>query len=261
MCVTLAEDSVFAIELRDFGFGDEKLRAVGAAAGGAWAGVSHGEEAGCVEGEVGIDLVLKEVAGVAGAVTDAVAALNHEVGDDTVEGGAVIEGLVVHLLKGFGVGPVFGAFGEADEVGDGDGGLLVIELAGEAPHGGIDDGRGAGGNDGGLDVAGSAGGVGKSVSRWGRSRLCLDGYGEGQGECEGAKHHAVCSSNKQAIADGRLEQCGERNGRGCRQVVSEPSRCCLMCRQIRKARIQVAVSASHWLEEFRKWRRLRCMWS
>src|ERR1700679_1671547 len=39
--VALAEDSVFAIELRDFGFSDEELGAVGAAAGWAGAGVGH----------------------------------------------------------------------------------------------------------------------------------------------------------------------------------------------------------------------------
>ena len=64
------------------------------------AGVGHGEAAGTVEGEGGVDLVLEEVAGVAGAVADAVAALDHEAGDDAVEGGAVVEGLVVHLLGG-----------------------------------------------------------------------------------------------------------------------------------------------------------------
>ena len=98
-----------------------------------------------VEGESGVDLVLEEVAGIAGAVAEAIAALDHEAGDDAVEGGAVVEGLMVHFLEGLGVGPVFGAFGEADEVGDGDGGFLVEELAGEAAHGGVDDGGRAGG--------------------------------------------------------------------------------------------------------------------
>ena len=99
---------------------------------------------------VGVDLVLEEVAGIAGAVADAVAALDHEAGDDAMEGGAVVEGLTVHLLEGLGVGPVLGAIGETDEVGDGHGGLLVVELAGEAAHGGVDDGGGAGGDDGRL---------------------------------------------------------------------------------------------------------------
>ena len=85
-----AEDGVFAIELRDGGVGDEELAAVGACPGGARAGVGHGEDARCVEGEGWVDLVLEEIAGVSGAVTRAVAALDHEVWDDAVEGGAVV---------------------------------------------------------------------------------------------------------------------------------------------------------------------------
>ncbi len=136
----------------------------------------------------GVDLVLEEVAGVAGAVAGAVAALDHEAGDDAVEGGAVVEGLVVDLLEGVGVGPVLGAFGEADEVGDGDGGLFVVELAGEAAHGGVDDGGGAGGDGRRLELAGGAGGVGKLLAggvagvEW--RCLSLRGYAEGEGECE-----------------------------------------------------------------------------
>ena len=142
----------------------------------------------------GVDLVLEEVAGVARAVARAVAALDHEAGDDAVEGGAVVEGLAVHLLQGLGVGPVLGAFGEADEVGDGDGRLLVVELAGQAAHGGVDDGGGAGGHDGRLDLAGGAGSVGKSVRRTagGGCELCASaGSAEGQSKCEIAKLHAV----------------------------------------------------------------------
>ena len=51
-------------------FGDEELAAVGAAAGGARTGVGHGKEAGLVEGEGGVDLILEEVAGIAGAVAE-----------------------------------------------------------------------------------------------------------------------------------------------------------------------------------------------
>ncbi len=64
--VALAEDGVLAVELGDGRFGDEELGAVGVGAG-----VGHGEAAGLVEGEDGVDLVLEEVAGVAGAVAGA----------------------------------------------------------------------------------------------------------------------------------------------------------------------------------------------
>ena len=101
------------------GFGDEELRAVGAGTG-----VGHGEAAGLVEGEGGVDLVLEEVAGIAASVAELIATLDHEAGDDAVEGGAVVEGLAVNLLEGLGVGPVLGAIGETDEVRDGDGSLL-----------------------------------------------------------------------------------------------------------------------------------------
>jgi len=78
-----------------------------------------------------------------------------------VEDGAVIESFAMDFFEGEGIGPIFGAFGEADEVGDGDGSLLIVELAGEAAHGGVKDDGGAGGDDGSLRVAGGAGGVGK----------------------------------------------------------------------------------------------------
>ena len=204
----LAEDGVLAVELGDGLFGDEELAAVGAAAGGAGAGVGHGEEAGLVEGEGWVDLVLEEVAGISGAVTRAVAALDHEVGDDAVKGGAVVEGLVVHLLEGLGVGPVLGAFGETDEVGYGDGSFFFVELAGEAAHGGVDDGSGTGGDDAGLIwlvVLGASGSCWEAelmpAGGGGLSGLRLCGYAEGQNECERTKRHAGFDSNKQAIAD------------------------------------------------------------
>jgi hypothetical protein len=210
--VAETEDGVFAVELGDGLFCDEELAAVGAAAGGTGAGVRHGEEAGLIEGEGGVDLILKEVAGVAGAVARAIAALDHELGYDAVEGGAVVEGLVVHLLEGFGIGPVFGAFGEADEVGYGDGCFFIEELAGEAAHGGIDNDGWAGGNGGRLELAGGAGGVGKLLGGW--CRLCLRGYAEGENESESAKRHAVLDSNNQATADAQLEQCCGVDERG-----------------------------------------------
>ncbi len=151
----------------------------------------------------------EEVAGVAGAVPYAVSALDHEAGDDTVEGGSVVKGLVVHFLEGLWIGPVLGAFGETDEVGYGDGRFFFVELAGEAAHGGVNDGGGTGWDGCGFDLAGGAGSVGELWcwgGRGGRGGLGLRGYAEGQGECEKTKRHAGFDSNKQAIADGWLEQ-------------------------------------------------------
>jgi hypothetical protein len=210
--VTEAKDGVLSVELGDGLFGDEELAAVGAAAGGTRTGVGHGKESGLVKGEVGVDLVLEVVAGVAGTVAHAVTALNHEIGDDAMEGGAVVEGLMAHFLQGLGVGPVFGAFGETDEVGYCDGRFFFKEFAGESAHGGVDDDGWAGGDGRRLDLAGSARGVRKLLGGWGRLRLPFRGeYAEGQDECEDTKRHAVFDSNKQATADTRLEQSGERS--------------------------------------------------
>ena len=154
MRVALAEDGVLAVEIRLGELRDEELGAVGVGAG-----VRHGEAAGNVEVEVGGGFVVEEVAGVAGAVSGVVAALDHEAGDDTMEGSAVIEVLVVHLLLRDRVGPILGALGEADEVGDGEGGLVGEELAGHAAHGGVKDNGGAVGERGGAESGGLAGRV------------------------------------------------------------------------------------------------------
>ena len=205
MRVAEAEDGVLSVELRDRLFCDEELATVGPATRWPRAGVGHGKEAWLVEGEGGIDLILEEVAGVAAAVTGSIAALDHKSGDNAMEGGVVVEGLIVHLLQGFRIGPVFGALGEADEICDGDRSFLFKQLAGEPAHGGVNDGGWAGGYCWGLELAGSARGIGKLLC--GRGRLRLRRYGESQDECESMKRHAVFDSNKQAIADAQLEQC------------------------------------------------------
>ncbi len=60
MFIAEAEDGVFAVEFGDGSFRDKELAAVGATAGGAGARVGHGEDAGSVEGEGWVDLVLKK---------------------------------------------------------------------------------------------------------------------------------------------------------------------------------------------------------
>ena len=68
--------------------GDEELRAVGAGAG-----VGHGQQVRPVEAQVGMELVVERVAGPAGARAQGVAALEHEVRDDTVERQTVVKRL------------------------------------------------------------------------------------------------------------------------------------------------------------------------
>ena len=205
VCIAKTKDGVFSVELRDGLLRDEELATIGAATGGARARVGHGEQARLVEGEGGVDLVLEEVAGIPGAITGTVAALNHEARDDAMEGGAVVKRLIMYLLQRFGIGPLLGALGEADKVGNRDRSFFFEELAAETAHGGVNDGSRTCGYSWGLELADSTRGVGKLLGGWGR--LCLRGYAEGQDECKSTKRHAVFDSNKQAIADTQLEQC------------------------------------------------------
>ena len=90
--------------------GDEELRTVGAGAC-----VSHCQQVGLGEGELGVNLVLELVAGAANAHAQGVATLNHEVLDDAVEHDVLVQG-GVHDFTGAGVLPLTGAVSEADEV-------------------------------------------------------------------------------------------------------------------------------------------------
>ena len=81
----LTEDRVLAVEPRArVGGHDEELRAVRVRAG-----VGHRERT--AHDLVVVELVVELVAGIAGAVAARAAALDHEVGDDPVEGEAVVE--------------------------------------------------------------------------------------------------------------------------------------------------------------------------
>ena len=73
------------------------------------------------------ELVLEAVAGAAGAGAERAAALDHEAVDDAVERQAVVE-RPVDRLAGDRILPRLGAFGEADEVGDGLGRDVVEQL-------------------------------------------------------------------------------------------------------------------------------------
>src|ERR1019366_9146369 len=107
-----AEDGVVAVQRWIGRLGDEKRRAVGVRTG-----VGVGEASGLIKVEIGPGLVLDLDADVAGAASGGVAALDHELGNDAVEGGVVIEGNAVHGFAGFGVCPALGAAGQTDEVG------------------------------------------------------------------------------------------------------------------------------------------------
>ena len=115
-----AEDGVLAIQPSGLDGADEELGAVGVGAG-----IGHGEDSGAsvLQGEV----LISELLAVDGLATGTVAAsevtsLEHELGDDAVEGGA---GITEALL----------ASAESAEVLSGLGGNIGAELHDNATHG------------------------------------------------------------------------------------------------------------------------------
>src|SRR3984957_1827529 len=131
-----AEDGVLAGEPAGVGYGDEELAAVGVGAG-----VRHGELSFFLEAMFGaLGFVGELVAGAAHAGAFGVAALDHELRDDAVEDGSVIE-----LCAFFAAAvPLLGAFGQADEVGHGLGCVLLEQLADYRSFCGLECGVGAG---------------------------------------------------------------------------------------------------------------------
>src|SRR5712691_3627475 len=106
----LAEDGVLAVQPGRRHGRDEELRAVGAGPG-----VGHGQQVRPVEREVRVDLVGELVAGAAAAGSERVPALDHEVWDDPVDDGAVVQpgggG-----APGARVGPLPAALGQFHEI-------------------------------------------------------------------------------------------------------------------------------------------------
>src|SRR5260370_21006140 len=115
------EDGVLAGEPAGVGDGDEELAAVGVGAG-----VGHGELAGLLEAVFGaLGFVGELVARAAHAGAFGIATLDHELWDDAMEDGAVVELGALFAAAG----PVLCAFGEADEVGYGFGCVFLEDLA------------------------------------------------------------------------------------------------------------------------------------
>ena len=120
----LTEHRVHLVEMRLGRVADEEL-----AAAGVLAGVRHGQGAGHVLVGVEVGLALDLVARAAGAdarvarlLGERIAALDHEVRDDPVKAGAVVELAVGELL----------------EVGDGVGHLGVEQLGDDGALAGLD---------------------------------------------------------------------------------------------------------------------------
>src|SRR5580704_2862500 len=117
-----AENAVLVVEPGRGGNGDKELAAVGAGAG-----IGHGEQA--VPGmiEVLMKFVGEFVAGAAAAGAFGVAALDHEIRNDAVEDGAIVE-----RLAGL------GSLGERDEVLYSEWSLVGEKLDLEASFSGVE---------------------------------------------------------------------------------------------------------------------------
>src|SRR6266540_4886766 len=126
----LAEHGVLAGQPFRRSEGDEELPAVGVRST-----VRHREDAGLVELSAGAEFIGEAVARAARAVAERVAALDHEVLDHAMEHEAVVVRLL-HFRLRLRVGPLFRAFGEADEVRHRLRRILLEELHGEVPRAG-----------------------------------------------------------------------------------------------------------------------------
>src|ERR1039458_3827528 len=124
--LALSEDGVVAVEVGRGNVGNEELRAVGIGPA-----IGHRQASRLVELERGAELIFEAVAGITGSVTDGVATLNHEVWDDPVEDGAVVQRHTLHRLAGLGICPLFGSRRQPDEVGDRQRRLTRKERAGD----------------------------------------------------------------------------------------------------------------------------------
>ena len=124
-----AEHGMAVIEVGGVNFGDEELGAVCVGAG-----VCHGEDAGSVVAEFGIEFIAEAIAGAACADAEGAAALDHEFGDDAVEDEAIVEGFIF-VVAGHGVDGFDLASGESDEVFDGIGGECFCKFADDIAEG------------------------------------------------------------------------------------------------------------------------------
>src|SRR5260370_11466465 len=114
-----AEDGVVPREPFGGGNGDKKLRAIGAGTG-----IGHGQLAFLVKAmRRALGFVLKFVAGAAHAGAAGVATLDHEVGDDAMKDGSVVERAGAAFAAD-GVLPAALALGQINEVLVGVGGFL-----------------------------------------------------------------------------------------------------------------------------------------
>ena len=133
------EDGVLAGEPIGGSNGDEELRSIRIRAC-----IGHGQLAGNIELVWrALGFVFEFVAGAAHAGAGRISALDHEIGNDTVKEGAVVE-LVLALFVRDGMAPLTAAFGELDEICDGFRCFLFKEHGHDLALAGIEYGVGSG---------------------------------------------------------------------------------------------------------------------
>src|SRR4029077_18127342 len=115
--------------------GDKKLGAIGVRTG-----VGIGQASRAIEIEVGGSFVAESIARIASAVASGIPALNHEFGNHTMEDGAIVERNTMLLGATDRIGPVFGAIGQTDKVGDTERSLVRKQRAGQLASSGVNDG-------------------------------------------------------------------------------------------------------------------------
>src|SRR5579864_7284190 len=98
------------------------------------------EPPGGIKCRIGRSVVLEFVSWIAGSASRRIATLDHKFGNDAVKNGAVVERDAMLLLAAFGVGPILGAAGKADEILDADGRVFRKKRAGQFTLRGVDDG-------------------------------------------------------------------------------------------------------------------------
>src|SRR6266581_8682023 len=122
--IALAEDGISAVEAGIWNLGDKKLRAIGIPAS-----ICVGKASRTVERQAGRGLILEFVTGVPHTIAGGISALNHELRDDAMKDGAIVERHAVLLRVRDRVGPILGPIREPDKIGNADRSFFLIKRA------------------------------------------------------------------------------------------------------------------------------------
>jgi hypothetical protein len=114
---------------------DEELTAVG-----VWAPVRHRQDARLAMPQLRMELVCESVPGSANALSERIAALDHEALDDSMKNNPVVVRLAYFPVRP-GIGPFPGAFGKLHEVLDGFWSFLIEQANREFSFGRIECGE------------------------------------------------------------------------------------------------------------------------